>query len=300
MQALQAMPAPIDGDLYWQASLGHLYTGPFQGYVYPPPLAQLLAPAHVLGYGLFTFLWTLSHFAALWYCARPWSWLILAGGILGALTGRVLPYDISAVMGYALNGNVQLYIAAACVAMFRHPGSMALPILTKMGPGIGVLWWVFRREWWPLLVSIAVTAVIFGVSLLLAPGLWSEWLVYTLANRDAPSPIPLVAVPFGIRVLMSVALLAWAAPRDHRWAVPIAAGWAIPALYESTVWGVWVGAIALLGPRESQPRVVMLRNLIRLQHPRVQGDLVPRPGGQAGAAGASVLVDLEPRREGVD
>ena len=116
-----------------------------------------------------------------------------------------------------------------------------------------MLWWAFRREWWPLLVALGTTAGIVGISLVLAPGLWTDWLVFVLVNRDQPSPLPLVPVSLPIRLLMSGALLAWAAPRGHRWAVPIAAGWAIPALYAGTFLAVWVASIRLAGLADGLP-----------------------------------------------
>jgi hypothetical protein len=249
-QAAGVIPASHDAWYYWQADLDALYPirawdPTLSGYIYPPPMAQLLEPFRWLPWPVVQVAVTTGLVAALWYCAGTWAWLFIGLGVLRAAF-PVLPEELGIVAGYALNGNVQLGIAAVTVAGLRHPGLWAFPLLTKIGPGIGLLWFLFRREWWPLLVGIATTAVICGVSLVLAPTLWTEWLVFVLVNRDAPSPLPLVPVALPIRLLMSTLLLAWAAPRGHRWAVPLAAGWAIPALYEGTYLGVWVAAIRLV------------------------------------------------------
>ena len=43
-------------------------------------------------------------------------------------------------------GNVQLLLAAAIVIALRHPAAWALPILTKIGPAVGLTWHLVRRE----------------------------------------------------------------------------------------------------------------------------------------------------------
>src|SRR5438874_2223440 len=103
----------IDSVIYWRTNLDSLYPVIWANgdpiYVYPPPLAQLLAPVHILGYGLYQTLVTTALFGCLWYCAGVWSWLFVAAGALRAFV-PALPAELGAVPGYALNGNVQLVI----------------------------------------------------------------------------------------------------------------------------------------------------------------------------------------------
>ena len=48
-------------------------------------------------------------------------------------------------------GNIHLLLGAVIVAGFRWPWLWALPLLTKVTPGVGLLWFALRREWrtWP-------------------------------------------------------------------------------------------------------------------------------------------------------
>lgn len=262
-QAAGVVPFSHDAWYYWSADLDALYPvrawdPTLSGYIYPPPMAQALEPLRWLPWPVVQVAVTAGLFGCLWYCAGVWSWAILGLGVVRTAF-PVLPEELGLVMGYALNGNVQLAIAAVTVVGLRHPQLWAVPLLTKIGPGIGLLWFAFRREWWPLLVAIATTAVICAVSLVLAPHLWTEWLVFVIVNRDQPSPLPVVAVPLAVRLAMSTLLLAWAAPRGHRWAVPLAAGWAIPALYEGTYLGVWIAALHHANLHRERDRVVVGR-----------------------------------------
>ena len=53
-----------------------------------------------------------------------------------------------------ISGNVHLLYAAAIVVGFRWPAAWALMFLTKATPGIGVLWFLVRREWRSLAVAL--------------------------------------------------------------------------------------------------------------------------------------------------
>src|SRR5437868_11925954 len=141
----------IDGLIYWRAHLDALYppggwTSGEPAYVYPPPMAQLLAPIHLLGYGIYQTLWTTMLFGCLWYCAGIWSWLFIVLGMIRlAVPGA--PDEFSVVLGYAMTGNVQLLLAAAIVASFRNSATWVAPLLTKPTMGIGLLWYPLRRQW---------------------------------------------------------------------------------------------------------------------------------------------------------
>jgi hypothetical protein len=70
------------------------------------------------------------------------------------------------------------------------------------------------------------------------------------------SHLPLVPVPWAIRLVMSAALIAWGARSDARWTVPIAVGWSIPALYVDSYLPIWLGAIRLWSEGRAIPRLV--------------------------------------------
>jgi hypothetical protein len=60
----------------------------------------LLAPAHLLGFGVYQTLDAVLLFACLWYCAGIWSWAFAAAGLLVILVPG-LPLELGTVFGYA-------------------------------------------------------------------------------------------------------------------------------------------------------------------------------------------------------
>ena len=64
----------------------------------------------------------------------------------------------------------------AIVAGFRYPATWALMLLTKVTPGIGLLWFLVRREWRALAIALGVTAAIVAVSFVLDRSAWEEWI----------------------------------------------------------------------------------------------------------------------------
>lgn len=249
LQALGRLPLPFDARAYWDASLDHLYTNSWNatGYVYPPPMAQILAPLHVLGWPLFVVLWTALIWAALGWMLGRWTLLAVAGGIVAIVVPGTAPLGV--VLGYALNGNVQILLAAGVVLAIRRPAWWTLGALTKFGTGIGILWPLFRRDWRGVGEAAGVTAAIVAISFVLAPSLWFDWARYMVVSVGVVSPLPMVPVPFSVRLVMSVALIWYATRANRAWVVVIAAGWAIPALYAWSFIGIWIGAVAVWRPR---------------------------------------------------
>ena len=75
-----------------------------------------------------------------------------------------------------------MFIAAAIVIGFRYPVAWAFPLLTKVAPGVGLLWFVMRKEWRNLGIAVASTVAIAAVSAVVAPQLWHDW--YDLLRRS--------------------------------------------------------------------------------------------------------------------
>ena len=69
----------------------------------------------------------------LYWLVRPWPWALLI---------LLLPWTYELFVG-----QVHLFIAAAIVLGFRWPALWAFNILTKVTPGVGLLWFLVRREW---------------------------------------------------------------------------------------------------------------------------------------------------------
>jgi hypothetical protein len=222
------------GDMlpWWTVPLDDPYGG-LHGepgfYGYSPAILQLLAPLRLLPLEAVIWLFAAAQLAALAYCARRWTPLVLLA---------------PPVLAELMAGNVHVLYAGAIVAAFRWPGLWAFMLLTKVTPGVGLLWFALRREWRSLAIAVGVTVAIAFVSFVVAPGLWLEW-VAMLARSAGGSvdysyavPTSVIAVPLLVRLPLALLLIAWGALTGRRWTVPVAAMLALPVL--------WTTALAML------------------------------------------------------
>jgi hypothetical protein len=135
-------------------------------------------------------------------------------------------------------GNVSLLLAVAIVVGFRWPAAWSVVLLTKITPGVGLLWFAVRREWRSLFIAFAATAAIGAVSAIVMPPAWRQWLDVIVANAGRGGTWASVPVPLLIRLPLAVALVIWGARTDRRWTVPVASMLALPAL--------WYGGVSML------------------------------------------------------
>ncbi len=219
-----------DARCYWQASLADPYlhsdwNDPI-AYVYSPAFLQLVSPLTALPWEAFVAAWTALLLAAVRFLTGP---RLLVAGLL-------FPFTAMEVAG----GNVSLLLAAAIVLGFRWPWTWSLVLLTKITPGIGLLWFAVRREWRSLAIALGATAAIASLSFALAPGLWSRWVEVVTANLASgrTGTWASLPVPLWIRGPIAVAIVVWGARTDRRWTVPVASMVALPAL--------WYGGISML------------------------------------------------------
>jgi hypothetical protein len=171
-------------------------------------------------------------FVTLWY-----------GALLGALTwmGRRSTLLLLAFPPVAIDlyhGNIHLLIAAAIVLGMRYPAAWSFVVLTKVTPGIGLLWYVARREWRSLGIALGATAAIVAVTFVLLPTQWVTWISILIDGAGTPPPWPALPIPIWLRLPIAAAIVVWGARRDARWAVPIAAAISVPAL--------WPGSFSIL------------------------------------------------------
>jgi hypothetical protein len=164
----------------------------------------------------------------------PWSafFVVFLSANLVALTvlGRrhtlVLVLAFPPVLLELLNGNIHLFLALAIWAGIRWPAAWAFVLLTKVTPGVGVVWFAARSEWQKLAVAVGATALIVAGGWLVAPDQWFEWVrsLAISAGQPAPSGVP----PLVLRLPLG-ALVAWYAGRtDRAWLVPFACLVAMP------------------------------------------------------------------------
>jgi hypothetical protein len=196
--------------------------GTFGAYVYSPAFSQLLWPVLALPWQQFLATWTFMLLLA---------FLSLTGPLLFAL---LVPLVFPELWG----GNIHLLLALAIVAGFRWPAAWSFVLLTKVTPGVGLLWFAVRREWRSLAVALGATAAIAGVSWVFAPDLWREWLDVLVLNAGA-SPLPgSLGVSLWLRLPIAVLVVVYGAATNRRWLVPVASMLAMPAF--------WGGALSML------------------------------------------------------
>jgi hypothetical protein len=219
-----------DARCYWQATLADPYlhsdwNDPI-AYVYSPAFLQLVTPLTALPWAAFMAVWTALLLASVRFLTGPR--LLLAG--------LVFPFTAMEVAG----GNVSLLLAAAIVLGFRWPWTWSLVLLTKITPGVGLLWFAVRREWRSLAIALGSTALIALVSFALLPDQWRDWIDVVVRNVSAgkSGTWASVPIPLWVRLPAAVLLVVWGARTDRRWTVPVASMLALPAL--------WYGGLSML------------------------------------------------------
>jgi hypothetical protein len=221
-----------DAYCYWQAAqhaadpyLHSDWNDPI-AYVYSPAFLQLLTPSTALPWQAFMAVWTALLILAVQFLTGP---RLLAAGLL-------FPFAAMEIAG----GNVSLLLAAAIVVGFRWPAAWSIVLLTKITPGIGLLWFAVRREWRSLGIALGATALIVLVSFVTVPDQWRDWIDVVLRNVAAgkSGTWASVPLPLWIRLPFAIALVVWGARTDRRWTVPVAAMLALPAL--------WYGGLSML------------------------------------------------------
>lgn len=224
----------IDARAYWRVDLAHPYASSAVGepstYLYPPVFAQVLAPLSVLPFPVFFALWTAVLVALLVWLVRPWPWAL-------AILSLPIIYELFV-------GNIHLLIAAVVALGFTRPALWAFPLLSKVTPGVGVVWFAARREWRPMAIAIGVTAIAVALSVIVSPNAWSEWLAFMIADQGKSEALPL-------RLAVAFLLVAFAGLTDRRWLVPVGVLIAFPVVWVET----WVVLLAIIRIRaDAAPR----------------------------------------------
>lgn len=213
----------VDARAYWLARMPDPYTASVyasaNAFYYSPVVAQLLAPATLLPWAAFFALVTAGNLVALWI-------------LLGRYAVLAILFPPVAIELYA--GNINLWLAVGVVYALRWPALWTFLFLTKVAPGIGVLWHLFRGEWRALAVAGLTTGVVVVVSTALAPEAWETWIGLLRANAGMDAPINSLPVPFVPRAGAAVAVMAIAARTERRWLIPVATLLAMPVIWPAT------------------------------------------------------------------
>lgn len=218
-----------DGAAYWSIRDGVLYEyrwlseldGQPHPYVYSPAFAQALWPFVQLPLAVFMAVLVAVQLGAL-------AWLV------GPLAAALLVWFVPAVgLTNVWAGSMYPLMALALALSLRYPGMWAFQVLTKVTPGVGIVWHIARREWRALGWAVGTTALIVAVSALLWPTAWVEWVnvLRDGAGRSAPGAL---AVPLTLRLPLAAIVVAVAGWRDWRWLLPVGVMLAMPQVGWST------------------------------------------------------------------
>ncbi len=211
----------FDALSYWDYTMADPYRlthGTMGSFVYSPVIARAFAPFSALPWDTFLVLWlALLVGTAIWLGGRRW-WL------------AVFAFPPVALELY--HGNVHLLIAAAIALGFRYPATWSFVLLTKVTPGVGLVWFAVRREWRPLLIALGATAALVAISLVIDGRLWLQWLdKELLVSLRQPPEQPQIAIPLLVRLPVAAAVVAWGGLTDRKWTVPLSAAIGLPVLW---------------------------------------------------------------------
>jgi hypothetical protein len=214
---------PNDSHAYWVVDAANPYrdaeVGRRDAFLYAPAVAQLLAP----------------------FTRLPFEVFRLGLGALDvvALTASGMLYTLllPGVVEDIVRGNVHILLAVAIVVGFRAPGTWAAMLLTKVTPGVGLLWFAVRREWralgWVLLTVLVVAGLSVGIG---GIDLWREWIGLLVRLSDDPRSYTYLGIappPLVVRLPAAAAVVTWGALTDRRWVVPVAAFLGLPVIWPS-------------------------------------------------------------------
>lgn len=193
-----------DARAYWLAGrAAHPYSSPprtLDAFLYSPAFAQMTRPFASLSWPAFLTVWVILEAAVFYWLLRP------LGG------AWVLPLLLCCAPELVM-GNVNAFLALAVVVGMRRPAAWVFPALTKVTPGIGLLWFAARREWRACFVALLSVLALTAISFLLAPSLWREWVTFLVESRGAGGRSVLV------RAATAAVVIWFAGARDRRWVI---------------------------------------------------------------------------------
>jgi Glycosyltransferase family 87 len=207
----------VDSHAYWMAVRfpETWYTRPpayRDAFLYSPAFAQALWPLGQLPWLAFQSVWIAAQAGVMAWLLAPLGWrhgLVLAPFLIAEL----------------LLGNVYFFFAGALVlSLGRAPGALALPLLTKIAPGVVCVWFVVRREWRAAGWAAGTTVLIVAASAAIAPSAWLAWAHFLMhsAGQGGASRLLRLAAAMGVVI--------WAARTGHAWLLAPALLLACPVL----------------------------------------------------------------------
>ena len=225
---LTPVPGESDAHNYYALDLADPYRNrwaDYESFVYSPAFGQLIYPATLLPVEAFYKMFQAINLACL-------AWLL---GPLGAAIALLVPFTRSELSA----GQIHLWLAVMCVLGVRHPSVWAFGLLTKVTPGVGLLYFAARREWKAMGVAMLSTTAIIAVSALLVPRAWFEWIdLLAESSTRTVENLALSEWPAAFRLPIAAGLTVMAGWRHRPAALPVIVCFALPA--------IWPGALTML------------------------------------------------------
>jgi hypothetical protein len=226
----------VDNYAYWSAwSDGRLYSTDAHlaqaTYIYSPAFAQLLFPFTLVPWDVFRVAWIGASWAAMVFLLWP-------------LRGALRVAAIVLACYFCLNANADWIVTLSLGLGLRFPAVWALLLLTKVTPGIGIVWFAARREWRSLGIAIGATVGVVVISAVLTPYLWVEWvetLVRSVPYSDHGSFFGVAVPSLLLRLPLALLIVLIGAYRGWPWVLPTAA-----LIAQPDIWGVTVLLFASL------------------------------------------------------
>jgi hypothetical protein len=197
-------------------------------YRYSPAFLWVTAPFRLVPWEAFVAIWVAGHIAVLVYLRIPWM-LAFPG-----------------VIDDVVRGNINTFLALAVVLSIGGGAAVlwSTSLLTKVTPGVGVVWHAGRREWRRVVVAFAVTGAVIVIGVMIDRELWEEWWYSLGAGVESYRTVDFLA-PLPVRVVLGAAICLFAALTNRAWAVPIGMLLAVPGLWPSS-FALLIASIVLI------------------------------------------------------
>ena len=198
--------------------------------------------------------------------------LVLTGPVLFVFA---LPVAFFEIWG----GNIHLLLALAIVLGFRLAGTWSFVLLTKVTPGIGLLWFAARREWRTLAIALGATAAIVACRLSSTRPCgvaWIDLLLREASGTASAGPHPDPAA--GCACRLPRCWRSTPAGQTASGCCPSSRSWPCPSWWGSL--SVLIGCVALERERLETRLIALWRRIPTWSRARFAGrvqDLMPEP-----------------------
>jgi hypothetical protein len=150
-------------------------------------------------------------------------------------------------------GNVTIFLMVAVVLMRRWPGAATFLLISKVAPGVVVLYYAGARRWRAVGSALMITIGLVVVSFVLAPDLWVQWvslLARSSESHMAGASPPLNLGPIWIRACLAGALVIWGGATNRPWTLVLGSLLALPGIWPTSI--IFVLAIPKLLRRHEE------------------------------------------------